>query len=121
MRTREQTGCAGEAQAEAFLKRAGYRILERNYRTRHGEIDLIAQKGDIVAFCEVKTRASSRFAEAREFVTYQKQKRLIAAASLWLMAHGDGLQPRFDVLEVYWPQSAEMPTEIRHLQHAFET
>ena len=93
-------GAFGEERAARYLRWHGYRILERNFRCRMGEIDIIARKGKILAFVEVKLRRDDRFAEAREFVTAAKQRRILAAAQLYLSAHPDeDLQPRFDVLE----------------------
>lgn len=120
MNTAGFTGRRGEQQAERYLCRCGWSIAGRNFRTRQGELDLIAQKGNMIAFVEVKTRASRRFAAACEFVTPAKQRRLIAAALVWLQKYPTRLQPRFDVIEVYWPQAAPEPTEIRHIEGAFE-
>ena len=120
MRIPGETGLRGEEFAAGYLERNGYAILAHNFRTRQGEIDLIAQCGGYVAFVEVKTRANRYFAEAREFVTPRKQQRLIAAALAWLAANPCKLQPRFDVIEVYWPKGASSPSAIQHLENAFE-
>ena len=111
----------GEQTAAADLRRRGYEIVAANYRTRFGEIDLIARQGGFTVFVEVKLRASDRFAEAREFVDRRKQERLRASALLWLAAHPeDGGQPRFDVVEVYAPEGLETKKPvIRHLENAF--
>ncbi|MCI8524624.1 MAG: YraN family protein [Oscillospiraceae bacterium] len=111
----------GEQTASADLRRRGYEIVAANYRTRFGEIDLIARQGGFTVFVEVKLRASDRFAEAREFVDRRKQERLRASALLWLAAHPeDGGQPRFDVVEVYAPEGLETKKPvIRHLENAF--
>ena len=114
------TGQWGEEQAARYLKRKGYRILERNYVCRFGEIDIIAADREIVVFAEVKTRKSASFAEAREFVGPAKQRRVQNAASLWLAEHETALQPRFDVIEIYG--SMDMPyrkLDVRHLEDAF--
>ncbi|MCB6365479.1 YraN family protein [Intestinibacillus massiliensis] len=120
MRARGETGRRGEEAAAAYLGRRGYTVLARNFRVREGEIDLVAQRDGVLAFVEVKTRADSRFAEAREFVTPQKQRRLLLAATQYLAAHPCALQPRFDVAEVYWPAGAAEPSEIRYWENAFE-
>ena len=113
-------GRFGEDTAAEYLRKNGYRILGRNFRTRLGEIDVIASKGKYVVFAEVKLRKDARFAEAREFVTRTKQQRIIATAQLWLQWHPNGRQPRFDVIEVYAPQGADTPKpEIRHWENAF--
>ena len=96
-------GRFGEAAAADHLRKKGYTVLGLNYRTRLGEIDVIASKGKYLAFVEVKLRRDDSFAEAREFVTAAKQKRLIAAAEQWLAQNETELQPRFDVMEIYAP------------------
>lgn len=121
MRNTGETGKAGEAYAACYLEQHGWRILERNFRVRQGEIDLIAANDRYIAFVEVKTRASDRFAAAREAVTPAKQRRLVAAAEQWLAQNEIGLQPRFDVIEIYWRIGAPQPTALHHLENAFET
>ena len=79
-----ELGAWGENLAAAQLEKEGYRIRERNFRCRLGEIDIIAQKGDILAFVEVKLRKSSSHGEAREFVTASKQQKLRMTASFFL-------------------------------------
>ena len=117
----KSTGRWGEAQAEKFLRKKGYRTVERNYSCRFGEIDLIVSDREYLVFVEVKTRRSNEFAEAREFVGPGKQLRVRAAASLWLAAHETELQPRFDVIEIYGTE--DMPYRkllIRQIEDAFE-
>ena len=117
---RKELGSWGEELAASFLRRKGYRILERNYSCRFGEIDLIASKGGYVCFVEVKLRKNADFAQAREFVTYAKQRRILTSASLWLAAHESDLQPRFDVIEIYAPEGeSTRRAQIQHLEHAF--
>ena len=96
------TGSEGEAVAGRYLKKKGYTILGQNYFCRFGEIDLIARDGGYVVFVEVKTRTSSGFAQAREAVTPAKQRKLRAAASLYLAERRLDCRCRFDVAEVYW-------------------
>ena len=113
-------GRFGEAAAAEYLRKKGYELLGMNYRTRLGEIDLIAARGAQVAFVEVKLRRSGDFARPREFVTPAKQRRIIAAAQSWLQLSGDRRQPRFDVIEVYAPQGVRTAKpEIRHWENAF--
>ena len=112
-------GAWGEQAARVFLERHGYVILETNFRTRFGEIDIIAQDGKYTVFAEVKTRKNDRFAAAREHVTPAKQARILAAAEEWLQSHPDAPQPRFDVIEVYGEQGAPLPPRINHLTDAF--
>ena len=120
MNDKKERGNWGEERAALYLRLHGYKIVERNFRCRQGEIDIIARKGDVVAFVEVKQRKNADFGEAREFVTYSKQRRVIAAAELWLLKTGCELQPRFDVIEVYAPQGTKtLLPEIHHLENAF--
>ena len=112
-------GQFGEEQAARYLRRRFYSIVERNYRCRFGEIDLIARRGGILAFVEVKLRKDDAHGEAREFVTAQKQQRVLAAAQLWLSQNETELQPRFDVIEVYAPNGENGPVKIRHIENAF--
>ena len=117
-----ELGAWGEDRAAALLEQEGYRIRARNFRCRFGEIDLIAEKENILAFVEVKLRKSSRHGEAREFVTASKQQRLRTTASFYLAGHAwaQALQPRFDVLEIYAPQGPDGPVTMEHLVDAFE-
>ena len=112
-------GQFGEEQAARYLRRRFYSIVERNYRCRFGEIDLIVRRGGILAFVEVKLRKDDAHGEAREFVTAQKQQRVLAAAQLWLSQNETELQPRFDVIEVYAPNGENGPVKIRHIENAF--
>ena len=119
MNARER-GAFGEERAARYLQRKGYRIVERNFRCRQGEIDIIARKREILAFVEVKLRRDDRFAEAREFVTRAKQGRILAAAQLYLARTQEELQPRFDVIEIYAPPGERGPIRIEHIENAFQ-
>ena len=112
-------GAWGEQVARVYLERHGYVILETNFRTRLGEIDIIAQDGKYTVFAEVKTRKNDRFAAARRHVPPARQARSLAAAEEWLQSHPDAPQPRFDVIEVYGEQGAPLPPRINHLTDAF--
>ena len=93
-----RTGLSAEARAAAWLMAKGYRILAKRFRTPHGEIDLVARKRDLVAFIEVKARAS--LDDAAYAVTPRQQARIIAAAQAWLMAHPEHaeFELRFDAV-----------------------
>jgi putative endonuclease len=83
----------------------GYEVVDRNWRSRGGELDLVVRRGSTLAFCEVKTRASNRFGEPFEAVTPAKQARLRRLAAEWLRRRGPGLGPRpaslrFDVASI---------------------
>ena len=121
MDRRNGVGAWGEKQAAKYLKRKGYRILERNYSCRLGEIDLIAANREYLVFVEVKLRKSDAFARAAEFVDWRKQNRLRSTAELWLSLHETELQPRFDVVEIYAPEGeATKNPVINHLEDAFQ-
>ena len=114
---RRKIGRWGEDAAAKFLKQKRYRILDRNVSCRFGEIDLIAETGGYLVFVEVKLRKNAAFAEAKEFVTAAKQRRVILTAQYWLAAHPTDRQPRFDVVEVY---GAEGKIDaIHHIENAF--
>ena len=112
-------GSWGEERAARYLCLRGYRILEKNYRCRFREIDLIARRGGYLVFIEVKLRKDARFAEAREFVGHAKQERILKTAQLWLQEHEYDLQPRFDVIELYAPEGERGRVELRHIVDAF--
>lgn len=111
------SGPWGEEQAAAFLRHKGWRIIARNYRTRYGELDIIAENEKYLVFAEVKTRKNDSFAKAREAVTPKKQERLRITAEYWLQEHPTELQARFDVIEVYGTPGRR--AEIIHIENAF--
>ena len=110
-----QRGSVGERLAANYLAEQGYILLERNFRCRYGEIDVIACQREMVVFVEVKLRKNAGFSRAAEAVTPAKRERLRKAASLWLAQQDCGAPARFDVVEVY-VQSGELV----HLENAFE-
>ena len=110
----------GEALAAEFLRRRGYHIVATNYRSRYGEIDIIAENAEYLVFAEVKLRRTAHFGAAREFVDLRKQERLRATASMFLEEHETALQPRFDVIEVYAPDGVNSKkVMINHIENAF--
>ena len=104
MDERKRRGNRGEDVVAAALERRGYRVLERQYRCRWGEIDLIVwDPAGVLCFVEVKSRTETRFSAPREAVTPAQQRRLRSAASWYLARTGLAENPcRFDVAEV-WP------------------
>ena len=106
MDERRRRGDRGEDAVVAALVRRGYRILERQYGCRWGEIDLIAWAPEgVLCFVEVKSRTGTRFSAPREAVTAAKRRRLRNAASWYLAQRGlDDCPCRFDVAEV-WPST----------------
>ena len=122
--TTTEIGRFGEDAAAKHLKKNGFRILERNFRASHNEIDIIAENKDTIVFVEVKTRTPARdgadFGTPAEAVTYSKQKRTIAAARAYLYKSGADKQIRFDVIEVYLeraPRFSLSPLAIQSLEH----
>ncbi len=111
------SGKAGETAAAKHLKKNGYKILARNYRKTYGEIDIVAQKGENIAFVEVKTRKSDSFGTPAEFVTAQKQKKLIKAAYTYIQEHNLDAAFTFDIVEVYI--DGRKVKEINHIKNAF--
>jgi putative endonuclease len=99
-----ELGVAGEQLAAEFLQRMGYTILSRNWRSRHGEIDLVARDGATLVFCEVKTRRSVRFGAPAAAVGHQKRQHMRATALAWLAAHRCAASTiRFDVIGIRIP------------------
>ena len=114
-------GAWGEALAADYLRKKHYSILESNFRTRMGEIDLIAADRRYLVFVEVKLRKNADFAMAREFVDSGKQRRIRTVAGFYLASHPTSLQPRFDVIEIYAPEGLETCRPIiNHLEDAFQ-
>jgi putative endonuclease len=109
-----RAGISAEARAAAWLMAKGYRILAKRFRSPYGEIDLVARKRNLVAFVEVKARAS--LDDAAYAVTPRQQARIIAAAQAWLMAHPEHaeLELRFDAVLI---APRRLP---RHLLAAFD-
>jgi len=93
--TTKQIGDAGEERAAQFLAGKGLRMVERNFRVKGGEIDIVCRDGKTVVFVEVRRRASADFGGAGASITPAKQKRLVLAARHWLARHGDAAC-RFD-------------------------
>ena len=114
-------GAAGEVLAARFLREKGYRILTSNYRTRQGEIDIIACDRTYILFVEVKTREEGAFYAPREAVTAAKQRRIVAAALQYLQQSPTSLQPRFDVIEIVTRKNRPMEVlEWDFIQGAYE-
>lgn len=114
-------GAYGESLAAAYLKKKKYKILAAGYRSRFGEIDIIAANKTYLVFAEVKLRKNAAFARASEYVDIRKQDRLRTTASMYLSQNPTKLQPRFDVIEIYAPQGEQTAVpEIHHIEDAFE-
>lgn len=111
-------GEAGEALAARKLKKAGYKIIETNYRTRLGEIDIIAREDDTIVFVEVKSRRSVHFGNPKQAVTLRKQKKISMVALYYLKATGQSTaRARFDVVTVI--SNRDRP-QVEIIKNAFE-
>lgn len=114
----KKLGNTGENLAATFLENHGYKILEKNFRIRAAEIDIIAQKDNTVIFVEVKTRSNIRKGLPAEAVNLRKQKKIIEAASVFLQdeKYFDSAC-RFDVIEILKAGNA---FKVNHIENAFE-
>lgn len=110
-----QTGIWGEGLAAAYLREKGYVILERDWHSKHRDIDIIAQHGDTIVFVEVKTRASSHFADPASAVNYPKQHNLLAAINHYLNYKHIKSPHRFDVITIVGKPGNNHP-EIEHIE-----
>nr|WP_122013495.1 YraN family protein [Maliibacterium massiliense] len=107
-------GRLGEEQACAYLVARGYAIVARNVRTRQGEVDIVARQGDVLAFVEVKTRASTRFGMPQQAVDARKQRRIIAVALQFLQQH-----PAYAACTVRFDVIACLHGNVTHFVDAF--
>lgn len=115
---RQQFGKESEALAARHLKKNGYKILERNYRTKLGEIDIIARDRDTLVFVEVKAKRSDRFGSPKEAVTFKKQQKISRIALLYLNeTNQNNAKARFDVVAIL---TSEDSTNIEIVKNAFE-
>jgi putative endonuclease len=117
---RRELGAAAEEIAAAYLAAHGAEILERNYRRRLGELDVIAREGDTLLIIEVRTRSTSAYGGAAASVDVRKRRRIVRAAQQLLQQHRElgRLAVRFDVLVVSNVKTAQ-PT-VDWIRHAFD-
>lgn len=112
------TGRRGEAEAVRFLLRRGFKVIEKNYRTRFGEIDIVADDRGTLVFIEVKTRRSLAFGEPKAGVDERKQRRVIAASNDYMLRRGVvDRAVRFDVISIVMNDDR---CETEHITDAFE-
>jgi putative endonuclease len=112
------TGAQGEEIAAEYLVKRGYRILQRNYRTALGEIDIVAREGNVLVFVEVKARSGSRFGPPQSAVDLRKQTKMIRVALAYLRHKRiDPCDCRFDVVAVVKGSSG---IQVELFQNAFE-
>jgi putative endonuclease len=115
---RRALGARGEVLAGEWYAERGYTVLDRNWRTRSGELDLVLERNGVVVFCEVKTRTSDAFGIGAEAVTREKQLRIRRLASEWLAAHDRRARElRFDVVSILAPRTG--PPTLEVLEAAF--
>ena len=114
---RQAFGELGERIAERWLRRRGWRVMQRRFRSGHRDIDLVVERDGLVAFVEVKARRGDRFGDPVEAVNWRKQKELGRSARVWIDRHGRSLEAyRFDVIGVLVAGSR---VRIRHVENAF--
>jgi putative endonuclease len=113
----KELGKRGERLAVDYLKKKGYRIVETNYRTRKGEIDIVCEHRDCVVFVEVKTRRSLAFGEPEEAVNSRKRKRMLLTATRYLTEkyRPDKVDCRFDVITIL----EDGKRTLKHIEDAF--
>ncbi len=118
--TRERSlGGLGEGLTVRHLERQGYKVLDRNWHCRYGELDIVAANEAYLAFVEGKTRRDSRYAPARDAGNRRKREKLLLTAQAWLAEHpAEQRQPRFDVAEVYTEEGGGRPL-LNYLENAF--
>ena len=111
-------GELGERIAERWLRRTGWRVLQRRFRSGHRDIDLVVEREGTIAFVEVKARRGDRFGQPVEAVNWRKQKELTKSAQVWIDRHGRPEESyRFDVIGVLMEGDR---VRVRHVADAFK-
>lgn len=105
-------GAFGERKAVKFLKKNGYKIVERNYKCPFGEVDIIAQKGEVLAFIEVKSRHGDDFGKPAQAVDAERRARYVRSAKYYFSGRTIDVVVRFDIIEF-------LNGEINHIENAF--
>lgn len=116
MAEHNEIGSIGENIACNFLAKSGYEILERNYRFKKLEVDIICQKDDLLVVVEVKTRTYDGVLEPEMAVTKTKQKQIIKATNQYIIENEIDLETRFDIIGIVLQGSNQ---ELRHIEDAF--
>lgn len=117
MARHNETGAQGEQIARAYLEKAGWRLLEQNWRHGRAEVDIIAMDGEVLVFVEVKTRRSRRHGPPEESVSGKKMKLLTRAAAAYMDQINHDWEVRFDVISVLLHPGGA--SELEHLRDAF--
>ncbi len=116
---KKNRGRKGEDLACEFLKQNGYRVIERNFRCKMGEIDIVATDGESICFTEVKARTRTDYGMPRDAVDRRKQLKLLRCAQLYLKLHpgyAEQFSPRMDIVEILYTEEG---TYVRHTPNAF--
>ncbi len=116
MAEHNELGKVGEEMATKYLVNIGYQILEKNFRFKRDEVDIIATKDGIIVFVEVKTRTSNFLGEPEESVSMAKQKRIIKVANHYLIENDLDNEGRFDIFGIIINRNEEI---INHIKEAF--
>jgi putative endonuclease len=116
MAEHNELGKLGEEMAVEYLQKQGYTILQTNWMFQKAEIDIIAQKGDVLAIVEVKTRSSVEFGLPQEFVKPKKIQLLVKAVNEYVTQNDLDVEARFDIISIYKNNGA---FEVEHLEDAF--
>ena len=110
-------GAAGETLAADWLLERGWDVVARRFRSGHRDLDLVARRGGVVAFVEVKARRDTRFGDPVEAVGWRKRRELLRSAQVWMARHGrSGEVYRFDVIGVLVRDGR---VRVRHVENAF--
>ncbi|NMA87273.1 MAG: YraN family protein [Tissierellia bacterium] len=116
MKNNRKKGIIGEEIAAKYLLSKGYKIIDKNYRTNIGEIDIIALENDVLAFIEVKTRTSVNYGYPYEAVNWKKQDKIIKSSLIYIKHKNmRNYQIRYDIIEVYLINEGK----INHIENAF--
>ena len=114
---KQELGVLGERIAERWLRRQGWRVVQRRFRSGHRDIDLVVERDGLVAFVEVKARRGLQFGDPVEAVNWSKQRELARSASVWIDRHGRPTDSyRFDVVGVLVDGER---VRVRHVPNAF--
>lgn len=115
---RRAYGNEGEAAAVAFLEAAGYRVLDRNWTCRYGELDIVAEKDSVLCFVEVRMRSHAAWGDPSHSISFAKQRKVVKAALHYLFAHAQRERMlRFDVVTVL---GRGLTARVEHLPGAFD-
>ena len=116
MEEKHVLGKKGETIAKDYLLEKSYSIVEKNWRYLKAEIDLIAQKDDVIVFVEVKTRSSANYGDPESFVSDKQQKMIINAAHQYIIKNDIESEARFDIISIVISNKKE---DIKHIEGAF--